>query len=207
MVLRQREAQAEEGITDPTELAQWRGLSKQHQVDCTFVNSPQDLAAEFNFDSSYIKNYGCGGGRQDWTWEFIKKYGAMWEDNYRSYASGNTLLEGDCEHRGGKNAAIKVKDWYKVQANPHAIKRELKKAPLAVAIGAASKLYGYKSGVIEQGDESWCTANLNHAVTLVGYTPGELESRTTTTQVVPQCRRKLKKDADGCRKKGEYTWE
>jgi len=41
-------------------------------------------------------------------------------------------------------------------------------------------------------------------VALVGYTPGD-ESYVEDREV-PQCRRKTKKDADGCRKAGEYQW-
>ena len=104
--------------------------------------------AEFKFKPEKIRNYGCGGGRQDWTWDFMKKHGGMWDEDYRPYESGSTFLEGDCEH-DKKNLAVKVKDWFQVYQDAHAIKRELRIAPLSVAIGAGSKLYGYKSGVIE----------------------------------------------------------
>jgi hypothetical protein len=51
------------------------------------------------------------GGRQDWTWNFLKKYGAMWDDDYRKYDSGREEIEGTCEHKNGKKA-VKVKDWF-----------------------------------------------------------------------------------------------
>ena len=129
----------------------------------------------------------------------------MWEEDYRPYDSGTTFLEGTCEHNKSKRA-LKVRDWFQVQQDANAIKRELRIAPLSIAIGAGSKLYGYRSGVIEQGDESWCTQVKNHAVTLVGYTPGASSTSETTSQIVTQCRRKRNKDADGCRFAGEYTW-
>ena len=110
----------------------------------------------------------------------MKKHGGMWDADYRPYESGSTFLEGVCEH-DKRNLAVKVKDWYQVQQDAHAIKRELRIAPLSIAIGAGSKLYGYKSGVIEQGDETWCTQTKNHAVTLIGYTPGDASTSETTS--------------------------
>ena len=115
-----------------------------------------------------MKNYGCAGGRQDWTWQFIKANGAMWADQYPSYYSGWSGVEGTCEH-DVNNTAVKVRDHYLIKPNPYTIREELKVAPLSIAIGVGNKLYGYASGVISKGDESYCTQSLNHAVTLVGY--------------------------------------
>lgn len=65
------------------------------------------------------------GGRQDWTWNFLKKYGAMWDDGYaREYDSGDTQTEGACEHNK-KQRAVKVKDWFQTKPDAWSIRKEL----------------------------------------------------------------------------------
>ena len=64
----------------------------------------------------------------------------------------------------------------------------------------------YRSGVIPKGDRSWCTDSLNHAVTVVGYTPGDVKEDDEVMNVT-QCRPAWKKDADGCRFDGETKVE
>jgi len=47
-------------------------------------------------------------------------------------------------------------------------------------------LSSYRSGIIEADDTKFCSGNLNHAVTLVGYFPGE--TTETERRDVPRCR-------------------
>ena len=57
-------------------------------IDCTNQDASTYLNNTFGFDTALLRNKGCGGGRMDWTWEWIKNYGAMWYDDYPAYSSG-----------------------------------------------------------------------------------------------------------------------
>ena len=71
---------------------------------------------------------------------------------------------------------------------------------------AGGKWYQYKSGVIPKGDPAWCGTRTNHAVTLVGYTPGDVKEDDEVMKVT-ECRSVFPLDVDKCRNEGEYKWK
>jgi len=91
----------------------------------------------------------------DWTFWFLKKYGAMYESDYGEYTSGNTNTEGTCAHEADK--AVKIKDFMQLKTDPYLIRDELiNHGPMSICISAGDKLFGYSSGVLEGNDQSWC---------------------------------------------------
>lgn len=158
---------------------------------------------EHGFKAWAIRNEGCWGGMMDWTFWFLKRYGAMYESDYGEYTSGDSNTEGTCTHEDDK--AVKIKDFMQLKSDPYLIRDELiNHGPMSICISAGDKLFGYSSGVLEGDDSSWCDQWLNHAVALVGYTPGDTGS--TKTETFTQCRRRWKADFPQCRFSGESIW-
>ena len=140
----------------------------------------------------------------DWSYDFIRKYGVMYEEDY-PYTSGTTPTEGTCLH---EETLIdkKVKTYSQVAVDPYAIRKELKKGPLAVTMAFGQGLMQYKSGVIPASDSTYCSARLNHALTIVGYNTGSDTTQREETKDVTTCRRRFKKDRPECRFDGEFIW-
>jgi len=148
----------------------WKPLSKQHLVDCTFIKKRKDLKENHGIKPGLAKNYGCDGGRMDWSYNFLRKHGAMYEGDY-PYTSGLTVEEGECMHEPTL-IDKRVKDYSLAPMDPYAIREQLNKAPMAVTMAFGNGLMSYSSGVIPAGDETFCSGRLNHALTLVGYNQG-----------------------------------
>jgi len=94
--------------------------------------------------------------------------GAMTDAEY-PYVSGTTMTEGNCVEDSSKYVAS-VETWGSVANDITAIKDELTKHPLAIAVSAGQDaFYFYESGVIKANE---CNGQHDHAIVLVGYTPG-----------------------------------
>ena len=101
-------------------------------------------------------------------WWFQMDRGAMLDAEY-PYVSGTTMTEGDCVEDSSKYVAG-VETWGSVANDIGAIKDELTKHPLAIAVSAGQDaFYFYESGVIKASE---CNGYHDHAIVLVGYTPG-----------------------------------
>jgi len=93
--------------------------------------------------------------------------------------------EETCLHAGTN--FVKIKEFIRIKPDSFAMRDALRKqGPLSIAIGAGSLLSTYRSGIIEADDTRFCSGFLNHAVTLVGYFPGE--TTETERRNVPRCR-------------------
>lgn len=99
----------------------WKPLSKQHLVDCTFIKKRKDLKANHGIKPGLAKNYGCDGGRMDWSYNFLRKHGAMYEGDY-PYTSGLTVEEGECMHEPTL-IDKRVKDYSLAPMDPYAIRK------------------------------------------------------------------------------------
>ena len=64
------------------------------------------MAKGISFD--VVRNWGCNGGWMTGTWDFIKKFGSYWEEDYRPYTSGQTVEEGTCDHNIEDDHPVKV---------------------------------------------------------------------------------------------------
>lgn len=99
----------------------WKPLSKQHLVDCTFIKKRKDLKENHGIKPGLAKNYGCDGGRMDWSYNFLRKHGAMYEGDY-PYTSGLTVEEGECMHEPTL-IDKRVKDYSLAPMDPYAIRK------------------------------------------------------------------------------------
>ena len=59
------------------------------------------------------------------TWDFVKKYGAYWEDDYRPYTSGQTGKEGTCDHIIDDDHPVKVRNYVRIPINGYSVRFEL----------------------------------------------------------------------------------
>jgi len=120
----------------------WRGLSKQHLVDCSFRSNRSEIAADHGLDSWYIKNYGCNGGLEIWTYNFMKLAGTIWDSDYGEYTSGRNGREGTCTHSDNE-IAVRVDTWDRLGSSPQEIREGLEMMPLSTAMSVGDDLTFY----------------------------------------------------------------
>lgn len=58
------------------------------------------------------------------TYDFIKKYGTYWEEDYKPYTSGDDDLEKVCEHKNSETV-VKVANYVKTPVDGFAMRQEL----------------------------------------------------------------------------------
>ena len=118
-------------------------------------------------------------------------HGAMTNADY-PYTSGQTGSAGSCMQDDSKYVA-KVSYWGSVSTGVTDMISKLQERVLTVAVAAGNDAwFQYDSGVVQPGD---CSGYLDHAVTLVGYEPGDGETEITTYEVTEtECRKQRWKD-------------
>lgn len=123
-------------------------LSEQQLVDCCKVDG----------DS------GCGGGDMDSAFTYFESHRICSEDSYAYKQMSGTCQEDTCSEVIPQGGVIGFKD---VPANDeHALMEAVAQQPVSVAVQAGQKAFQmYDSGILTQS----CTANVDHAVLLVGY--------------------------------------
>jgi C1A family cysteine protease len=116
-----------------------------------------------NCDFGLTKNLGCNGGLMDKAFTYAEKTAITTEEAYPY-----TPKKGSCDTSKLEGASLKVSTFVDVETNnPDALKAQLDKGPVSVAIEADKMVFQtYKSGVIT-GDK--CGTNLDHGVLAVGY--------------------------------------
>jgi len=116
-----------------------------------------------NCDYGLTKNLGCNGGLMDKAFTYAEKTAITTEDNYPYEPK-----KSKCDSSKLEGATLKVSSFVDVEKNnPDALKAQLDKGPVSVAIEADKMVFQtYKSGVIT-GDK--CGTNLDHGVLAVGY--------------------------------------
>jgi hypothetical protein len=80
---------------------------------------------------------------------------------------------------------------------------KLQNQPLTAAVEAYNDLFRYYGGGIATSED--CTTEVNHAVTIVGYSPPKTYTEMKT-EIEHSCRRQLSSDtrrASGCRRSNE----
>ena len=118
-------------------------------------------------------------------WSFMRDHGVMTNKDYK-YKGKNK----DCAHKDsktkGKTKTWGIAGWYNVEK----MKAKVMQQPGAVALYASSKQFRfYKSGTLKQccdASDKNCTEdflNINHAVTVVGYTEKNEENRLEKCKV------------------------
>lgn len=60
----------------------------------------------------------------DTTYDFIKKYGTYWADEYKPYTSGADDLVKVCEHKNSETS-VKVASYVKTPVDGFAMRQEL----------------------------------------------------------------------------------
>lgn len=122
-------------------------------------------------DCDYIKNggtsLGCSGGDMGSAMKWIgKNNGLCTEDSY-PYVSGDTQVNGACQHACVNVAGSDIISVVNVAPNSEsAMMGALAKQPISVAIQANQPAFQlYKSGIFTGS----CGTNLDHGVLLVGY--------------------------------------
>lgn len=129
-------------------------FSEQQLVDCSTLknNGP---------------NLGCNGGQISLTAEWVGKNGGLCTESTYPYVSGTTKTAGTCQKSCSLVSGSKVTSSVAVTANSDtAMMTALAKQPVSVAIEADQRSFQLYSGGVFVGE---CSANLDHAVLLVGY--------------------------------------
>lgn len=115
---------------------------------------------------------GCNGGLMQFTFNWLKNNGIMYESDYPY-----TGEKGTCQSDATKYADMqitgyeKLGNWWTVYScvDEAKIKEYLyTTGPLAISMDA-NKLYDYTSGVLDASKDECNKDGINHAVTLVGY--------------------------------------
>ncbi|CAA7047467.1 unnamed protein product [Microthlaspi erraticum] len=124
-------------------------LSEQQLVDC---------------DRS--RNYGCKGGSMEEAFRYMAQSGGVSSENAYPFQ----VKDGTC--RSSIKPVMKIRGFQRVpQNNEHALLQAVSKQPVSVSIDAsAASFFHYAGGVYNARD---CGANVNHAVTFVGYGTSE----------------------------------
>jgi len=119
-------------------------LSTQQLVDC---------------DSS---NNGCDGGWFDGAMEYFRNVGPNYESDYAYEANQST-----CRNDSSKALSYRVNPLtsFKTASKAAVLITLLKLGPVSVAVDANDKFMNYSGSVFSGA----CSADVNHAVTLVGY--------------------------------------
>jgi len=141
-------------------------ISEQQIVDCT---NTKDSRNKDRFGKDYGA-WGCEGGWMDYSWNFHKDQGYMYDSDY-SYTSGNDGREKECAHKDDMTKG-RVTSYGQITTNTNDMKAKAMMQPLAVALDAGKAAFQfYKSGVVKASDG--CGSQLNHAVVIVGYSSGD----------------------------------
>ena len=115
---------------------------------------------------------GCNGGLMQFTFNWLKNNGIMFESDYPY-----TGEKGTCKSDISKYADItitgyeKLGNWWTVYScvDESKVKEYLyKTGPLAISLNA-NPLFDYVSGVLDVSSDECSKDGINHAVTLVGY--------------------------------------
>lgn len=124
------------------------GFSEQNLIDCVKGGG------------------GCGGGRQDWAFQWIKDNGGLCtEEDYPYEAANGNCRNASCTVADGSDiadcVAVAPQDQLATEA---ALMDAVAKQPVAVVVSGAP-FARFRSGVIT----SRCDSNVCHAVLIVGY--------------------------------------
>jgi len=130
------------------------------------------------------------------SWLYQYDWGAMANEDYPY-----TGKEGKCKHDKSK-AVAEVDDWDFVEGVDNIIKR-LHKQALTIGVAANDDAwFFYESGIVTSS-ECGKAKDLDHAVALVGYSPGDGSGESETKIIVEtECRRRRWWDRwydSGCR--------
>ena len=123
-----------------------------------------DLSEEQLLDCD-AGNDGCEGGIMDEAFRYIKGAGGlMSEADYRY-----TQIKDTCKFKKNK-ALVKVTGWKSAGSkNEETIRKMLvSTGPLSVAVNA-DNMQNYQGGIIDDSEAICPSANINHAIVLVGY--------------------------------------
>lgn len=170
-------------------------LSEQQIVDC----------------SGSYGNWACQGGLETYSWAYQSAVDAITDADY-SYESGTTGSAGTCEENN-HTAAARVTNYSNFGSLQGAadIMDRLQTGPLSIGIqGENTYFYNYSSGILT---ETECpVTQIDHAVVVVGYSPGSGESTEAVTEIVTytqtRCRRRRRRDyrsRTGCRRRDWYV--
>ena len=108
-------------------------------------------------------NYKCLGGNMKRSFNYLKKFGLMKEDDY-PYING----DGKCKYDENK-ALVKIKTYSFVPNDEEEMKKVLYKyGPLAASINGIMTVF-YDQGIYDPFLDGYCPKDINHAVLIVGY--------------------------------------
>jgi len=127
------------------------GLSEQDLLDCS--------------DAEY--NQGCGGGRVDWSMEYvINNKGLDTEASYPFTGDNDT----SCSYNAA-NSAVTITGWNQTaQGDENALMEAVyNHGPMGVAISVDDAFANYQSGVYEDSSCPNDPDDLDHSVLVVGY--------------------------------------
>lgn len=142
-------------------------LSVQQISDCSSNESIMSLTGTGQW------NYGCAGGFLENSFNYASEYEVYDEETYKYLG-----MDSQCNTKSLKPKARAkfTKGWARPRSfDPHAVKKELIKGPVAASISASSPIFKfYAMGIIDDlalsgHSHMICAGKINHAVTIVGW--------------------------------------
>jgi len=155
------------GITEPIESAvaihtksNLVELPEQFVLDCTWTNNTGDSG----------QNSGCDGGDSDiGALEIVRKFNGIIPTaaSYGQYLATN----GFCRDAGLMDVGAKITGWVdiKYREQETVLQALYQRGPLSVGIQVPEDMLYYDTGVLQVADCAFNEAQIDHAVTLVGY--------------------------------------
>lgn len=143
------------------------GAAAAIKYNISFIPSPQQIVSCTN--NGNFGNYGCDGGWFDGVYEYASTTNISSDANY-PYTSGAKGVVPACQNSKNRGP-IRIASYDAAYGNTipktcTAMKNQLKKSPMAVAVSVNIKFSLYKSGVLTAAA---CPAfGVNHGVYLVG---------------------------------------
>ena len=143
-------------------------LSEQEQVDCSN-----------NFYGTQYGNWGCSGGLEYNTWDYVRDNGSFTNADYPYNGNENNCDRQQVDPRVTVSPG-EVTGWNRLQRSVAEIIDHLDEKPLSIGIDAdCDEFRWYGSGIISADKCQVTNDYMNHAVVIVGYDMGttQLQSR------------------------------
>jgi C1A family cysteine protease len=131
-------------------------------ASCISTQKLQSFSEQELVDCVKLCN-GCNGGLQSYAFRYLETHAEMSEASY-----GYTAKDGTCKYSSSSNTGVNCTGWANVTpGSPDAMKAQLAKSALAVAIQADKRVFqSYTSGVFTSTS---CGTTLDHATNVVGW--------------------------------------
>lgn len=141
-------------------------------------------------------------------WDAYSITGVIAEQDYPYVSGSNGGYDTTCEYSSDKVNDYPVVSRGSAGNTPESIRSNLESRPLTLAVAVHPQNFGlYESGIVESGS-NFCWSDINHAMVITGYNPGDGSTQTIETTET-WCRYRQWYDnyfQSGCYWSDEFYW-